>query len=253
MLNRRLYSKEKISVFILLMTGMLMAQPGWSAPSLTIGSNSATPGQSVAVPVDFTNDGTVVSLQFDVQYDNAFLTTGTPTAGAALGSNGLASAEVIAGTRRVVITPTSGNAVLGSGTVATMPFGVNASAGSSVQTLAVSNVVMTTASTALVSSASPDNGTVTINAVNTAPTANAGGPYSGAPGSVIVFDGSGSSDPENDPLTYFWDFGNGAGSTGVSPSQLYPSEGTYTVRLTVNDGQLSSSRATTTVSVSIGQ
>jgi PKD repeat protein len=75
---------------------------------------------------------------------------------------------------------------------------------------------------------------------NSAPTANAGGPYLGAVNTSIAFDGSASSDPEADSLTYAWDFGDGSSGTGVMPSNNYAAAGIYTVCLTVNDGALSS-------------
>lgn len=74
--------------------------------------------------------------------------------------------------------------------------------------------------------------------LNRAPVANAGGPYAAAEGTSIAFDGSGSSDPDGDPVTYAWDFGDGATGTGASPTHAYADEGSYPVTLTVSDGSL---------------
>ena len=71
---------------------------------------------------------------------------------------------------------------------------------------------------------------------NAPPVAVVGGPYTGAEGSAVNFDGSGSTDPDGDALTYEWDFGDGSTGTGVSPSHTYADNGVYTVRLTVSDG-----------------
>lgn len=84
---------------------------------------------------------------------------------------------------------------------------------------------------------------------NLAPTAHAGGPYSGAEGVAISFDGSGSSDPESGPLSYSWDFGDDRFATGVKPAHVYATAGTYTVTLVVNDGIEDAAPATATVSV----
>jgi PKD repeat protein len=69
-----------------------------------------------------------------------------------------------------------------------------------------------------------------------APVANAGPDQAANEGDVVHFDGSGSSDADHDPLTYAWNFGDGATGTGVNPTHAYADNGTYTVTLTASDG-----------------
>ena len=76
---------------------------------------------------------------------------------------------------------------------------------------------------------------VTVNEVNSAPTADADGPYAGSVNGIINFDGSGSSDPDGDVLTYDWTFGDGNTATGVTPTNSYSAVGTYDVTLRVTD------------------
>ncbi len=75
-------------------------------------------------------------------------------------------------------------------------------------------------------------------ALNQAPIASF---TSSSAGLTVGFNGSASSDPDNgpQPLSYSWDFGDGTGSTAVSPSHTYAAPGSYTVSLTVSDGDLS--------------
>lgn len=57
-----------------------------------------------------------------------------------------------------------------------------------------------------------------------------------------------ASDPEGDPLTYAWDFGDATGAQGPTASHTYQRQGTFTVTLTVGDG-LTGTLASTAVTV----
>ncbi len=88
--------------------------------------------------------------------------------------------------------------------------------------------------------------TLTVSAVNSPPKAVAGGPYTGTEGTAVSFDGSGSSDPDGDALTYAWTFGDGSSGTGVRPAHAYADNGTYSVTLTVTDARGSASSPSST-------
>ncbi len=57
-------------------------------------------------------------------------------------------------------------------------------------------------------------------------------------GSEVTLNGTGSSDPYDDLLTYYWNWIGGS-ATGVTPTALFP-PGNTTVTLTVSDGQFNS-------------
>ena len=85
------------------------------------------------------------------------------------------------------------------------------------------------------------------------PTASiAASPLSGPSPLAVTFDGSGSTDPNGDTLTYLWAFGDGAVSQTSAPTtgHTYAANGTYTASLTVRDpGGLTSSPATAVIRV----
>ena len=97
----------------------------------------------------------------------------------------------------------------------------------------------------------PATAMVTVNdpIANIKPVAEPGGPYEGAPNETVVFNGSASSDANNDPLSYHWTFGDGGTGTGVEVGHIYAAEGTYTVTLTVNDGTIDSDAKSTTATI----
>ena len=53
---------------------------------------------------------------------------------------------------------------------------------------------------------------------------------------AVSFDGSASSDPDGDALTYSWDFGDGGQASGETVSHTYQFVGSYLAVLTVSDG-----------------
>jgi PKD repeat protein len=57
----------------------------------------------------------------------------------------------------------------------------------------------------------------------------------------VQFSSAGSNDPDEDPITFLWDFGDGTTGTDPNPVKTFTAKGVYTVRLTVSDGTGSAS------------
>jgi len=62
-------------------------------------------------------------------------------------------------------------------------------------------------------------------------------PASPSPGDTITLDANGS-DPDNDTLSYYWEFTDGTTATTEQVSRQYPRAGTYLEKVTVSDGDL---------------
>ncbi len=76
--------------------------------------------------------------------------------------------------------------------------------------------------------------------INHAPEVFAGEDKTANVGEKIDFDGSLSLDSDGDSLEFFWDFGDGKSAEGSKVEHSYDAAGTYTVILTVSDGELQS-------------
>ena len=64
---------------------------------------------------------------------------------------------------------------------------------------------------------------------------------------TVTFNGSGSSDPDSDPITYLWN----SGETTSGISKTYTTAGTYNVSLTVSDGSLTNQTSVSVVVTSV--
>src|SRR3989304_5627522 len=99
-----------------------------------------------------------------------------------------------------------------------------------------------------------DSAVTATPAANKAPVANAGPNQSVTNGDVVALDGSGSTDPEGDTLTYSWVMTSSPGgsnaalssATAVSPSFTADLAGDYVMALIVNDGAADSAPDTVT-------
>jgi RHS repeat-associated protein len=98
--------------------------------------------------------------------------------------------------------------------------------------------------------------TVTISTQNRPPVANAGINQTVRLGATIQLNGSGSSDPDGDKLTFAWSFVSIPASSlailsdvhAVNPTFIADVQGDYVVQLIVNDGNVNSVPASVTVS-----
>ena len=175
------------------------------------------------------------------------------TTGTAVTLNGSASSDADGDPLTYAWTftkPAGSSAVLSSATAANPTFTADV-AGSYVLTLVVNDGQIDSA---------PDTVSVTAYVPNTnaPPVANAGINQSVTTGAVVTLDGSGSSDANGDPLTYFWSFASRpAGSnaflssaTAVHPTFTPDVAGSYILSLVVNDGQVDSAPDTVTITAS---
>ena len=76
--------------------------------------------------------------------------------------------------------------------------------------------------------------------------------YSSIIGQPVSFDGSTSSDPKLEALTYLWTFGDGATSTAVQPTHTYATAATFNASLKVTNTDGLSNTASFTVIVQTG-
>jgi glucose/arabinose dehydrogenase/RNase P/RNase MRP subunit p29 len=93
---------------------------------------------------------------------------------------------------------------------------------------------------------------VSYSTANLAPVANASADATkGTSPFTVHFSSDGSMDPNSDPLTYSWDFGDGTTSNQAYPVKTYTQNGTYVVEMSVSDGQTTAQAIPITIQVGI--
>jgi len=104
-------------------------------------------------------------------------------------------------------------------------------------------------------SSGPDEVQVTVNGLNQVPTADAGQDRTAQVNATVALDGSGSSDPDGDSLTFTWSQQEGPGlvllwgALSARPTFVPVRVGLYRFRLVVNDGTDASAPNDVTVTV----
>jgi outer membrane protein OmpA-like peptidoglycan-associated protein len=86
---------------------------------------------------------------------------------------------------------------------------------------------------------------------NRPPKARFKGPAEGEVNVLVTFSAEESSDPDGDKLTYKWDFGDGTTASFTFPNAThrFAKAGSFTVRLTVEDGRGGSDSTTGTIAI----
>ncbi len=242
----------------------------WSLTSLPTGSSAALSSASTAKPTFTTDkDGTyVIQLivsdgRLNSAPDTVTITAATansmPVAsagnaqsvatGAAVALDGSASSDANGDTLSYAWTlisiPSSSNATLSGSTVQKPTFTADKDGAYVAQLIVNDGKVNSAVATVVITAATS----------NAAPVAKAGSDQSVATGSAVTLDGSGSSDANNDTLTYLWSFRsipNGStatlsSSTAQKPGFTTDKDGTYVAQLIVNDGKVNSAVATVVI------
>jgi PKD repeat protein len=82
-----------------------------------------------------------------------------------------------------------------------------------------------------------------------APTAT---PTSGAPNLLVTFSGQASYDPDAQPLSFAWAFGDGATSSLENPTHTYTTTGTFVATLTVTEQTAPFASGSESVTITVG-
>lgn len=235
---------------------------GWAGPDPY--GVAITPDGARAYVTDVFFD-TVSVIDTSSNFVVATVGVGSSSAAVAITPNGARAYVTNPNTNSVTVIDTSSNAVVATVGVGSFPLGVAITpdgARAYVTNLNSDSVwVIDTSSNTVVSGVrvgrSPVGVAVAPALRNRPPVANAGPDRTlectNPAGTLVTLDGSGSSDPDHDPLTYTWTgpFPEGGGTvTGMKPSVTLPL-GASTTGLVVNDGKVNSPSDNVKISIDV--
>jgi hypothetical protein len=132
-----------------------------AAPGLWVGSSFGMAGGTANVEIGLMTDTNVPQLQFDLQFETNFLSSGTPLAGPALADQIILSSQPSPGVRRVQLVSLF-NFSMTNGILVTLPFAIATNAPERYTGLVLTNLTLTNSMHQLIPLVTWTNGTLEI-------------------------------------------------------------------------------------------